>query len=144
MGNSGGRPIQPQQQLRVIVVPASFHHPGRRRRREGLWLVSRNRKRIGGGSPGFGERGLSNGGELKSRAWLFVKMHQIKFQDPEESQPSIGVAFEFVVPLICAGEPPVNDSHDAGPTSKCFNGPLAGNSPRPFLRLGDETFGWIP
>src|SRR5262245_23752997 len=144
MGNSRRRSVQPQQQLRVCVIPACLHHPRGRRRDEGLWLLSRDRKRIGGCSPGFGERGLTDRRELKGKAWLSAKVRQVELQDSEESQPSIRVTLELVVPIIRAGKPPMNDSHDAGPTSTCFNRPLGRNRPWLFFRLGDETPGWIP
>src|SRR5262245_51172345 len=144
MANSKGRPVQPQQQLRVSVVPASFHNPGRRRCHEGLWHVSRNGKRIGGCSPYFGERRFTGRRGLKSKAWLSAEVRQVELQDTEESQPSIGVALELVVPIIGAREPPVNDPHDAGSTSTCFNGPLRRNRPRLLFRFGDETLQWIP
>src|SRR5262245_25764625 len=144
MSNSRGRPAQPQQQLGVSVVPASFHKPGRRRCHEGLWHLFRNGKRIGGCSPYFGERGLTGGQPLKSKARLSAKVRPVKLQDAEEGQPSIGVALELVVPIIRAGEPPVNNSHDARATTTCFNGPLRRNRSRLLFRLGDETPGWIP
>ena len=77
------------------------------------------------------------------RKWV-----EIEPQDAEEGDPTVGVTLELVVPVIAAGEPAVNDTHDTGAPGARFDDPLRGDGrvirSHVVPAVGHEPVGWLP
>src|SRR5262245_16300122 len=144
MGSPRGRTVQSQQQLRVRVVCTAFHNARLRWRHYYARLVVRDRQRVDDGLPCFGERGITNSRELKSRGLLSAKMRQIKFQDAEECQPTISMALKLIIPIVRTGKPAMDDSHHACSAAARLYGPFGCDATRFLFCLCDKTPRRIP